>query len=195
MHFTHVEDSMLIEVWLCLESFTTFTALERSGARMNNTMNLQVTPSAETFSTDLTHIFIYTIKNSIHLVVNHFSHFLWKCIPSKRQIQCFTVDNSCSMFSIIKNIKPFTLSLLTNTISFERSNIIILTEIRHQVKSREYKKAEECKQFSSLPWRTAEENSQLEKPFKVKKIQLHQHDITACMLEAINTTFFLIISH
>jgi len=145
MHFTHVEDSMLIEVRLCLESFTTFTALERSGARINTTMNLQVTPSAETFSTDLTHIFIYTIMN------NNFSHFLWKCIPSKRQIQCFTVDNSCSMFSIIKNIKPFTLSLLTNTLSFERLNIITLTEIKHQMKNREYKKAEECTQFSSLP--------------------------------------------
>jgi len=195
MHFTHVEDSMLIEVWLCLESFTTFTALERSWPRMNNTMNFQVTPPAETFSTDLTHIFIYTIKNSIHLVANNFSHFLCKCIRSERQIQCLTVDNSCSMFSIIKNIKPFTVSLLTNTFSFETSNIITSTEIKYQMKSREYKKAKECTQFSSLSWRTAEENSQLEKPFKVKKIQSHQHDITACMLEVINTTFFLIISH
>lgn len=175
MHFTHVEDSMLIEVWLCLESFTTFTALERSGARMNNTMNLQFTPSAETFSTDLTHIFTYTIKNSICLVVNNFSHFLWKCILSKRQIQCFTVDNSCSTFSIIKNINPFTLSLLTNMFSFERSNIITLTEIKHQMKSREYKKAEECTTFQFFALKTAEENSQLEKPFKSNENTVTSH--------------------
>jgi hypothetical protein len=51
------------------------------------------------------------------------------------------------MFSIIKNIKPFTLSLLTNTFSFERSNFITLRYIKHHRKRTEYKKAEECTTF------------------------------------------------
>ena len=48
-------------------------------------------------------------------------------------------------------------------------------EIKHQMKSREYKKVEEHTTGQFFAWRTAKDNTQLEKPLKIKENTLTPH--------------------